>query len=311
VIKTKKIFLLILLSCFFSTKAVGVIKDSIFATVGNKAITHSDIINEIKVILILSGQSYSEDKKLQLEKSAINSTIKRTVKQIEIAKYDSLAFNLEDVHKESIRLANNINMDLDTFKNVLIASGIEFSKITENIKTELLWNSLIFEIYKERISVNKTEIEEQLKLIEHKKEIEEFLISEMIIKSVDSNELEKKIKEIKERIKIEGFEKVAIDISISETAIKGGDLGWLNENIISQKYKSIISSTPIGEISKPVIISEGIMFFKVRDKRKIKQSINLEEARIQLISAEKNKILNMHSLSHYDNLRRNVTINYY
>ena len=66
-------------------------------------------------------------------------------------------------------------------------NGIKFSYIVENIKTELLWNSLIFEIYKERISVNKTEIEEQLKLIEQKKEIEEFLISEMIIKSVHSN----------------------------------------------------------------------------------------------------------------------------
>ena len=53
------------------------------------------------------------------------------------------------------------------------------------------------------------------------------------------------------------------------------------------------------------------MFFKVRDKRKIKQSINLEEARIQLISAEKNKILNMHSLSHYDKLRRSISIKYY
>ena len=37
------------------------IKDSLFATVGNKAITQSDIIDEIKIILILNGQSFTED----------------------------------------------------------------------------------------------------------------------------------------------------------------------------------------------------------------------------------------------------------
>ena len=36
------------------------IKDSLFATVGNKAITQSDIINEIKIILILTGQGFTE-----------------------------------------------------------------------------------------------------------------------------------------------------------------------------------------------------------------------------------------------------------
>ena len=46
-------------------KVEKVIKDSLFATVGNKAITQSDIINEIKIILILTGQSFTEDIKEQ------------------------------------------------------------------------------------------------------------------------------------------------------------------------------------------------------------------------------------------------------
>ena len=56
---------------------------------------------------------------------------------------------------------------------------------------------------------------------------------------------------------------------------------------------------------------EGILIFKVRDKRKIKKIINLEDAKNQLVNAEKTKILNMHSLSHYENLKRSIAINYY
>jgi len=57
-------------------KVEEVIKDSLFATVGNKAITQLDIINEIKIILILTGQSFTEDIKEQLQSGAIQSIIK-------------------------------------------------------------------------------------------------------------------------------------------------------------------------------------------------------------------------------------------
>ena len=43
-----------------------------------------------------------------------------------------------------------------------------------------------------------------------------------------------KIQELKNKIEIEGFERVAKELSISESAMKGGDLGWINENIISE-----------------------------------------------------------------------------
>ena len=53
-IKLKKIFFFILVTLFFYESVNGAIKDSLFATVGSKAITRSDIINEIKIILILN-----------------------------------------------------------------------------------------------------------------------------------------------------------------------------------------------------------------------------------------------------------------
>ena len=44
---------------------------------------------------------------------------------------------------------------------------------------------------------------------------------------------------------------------------------------------------------------------------KIKPFNNLEEARNNLINSEKNKILKMYSLTHYNNIKKSITINYY
>ena len=105
--------------------------------------------------------------------------------------------------------------------------------------------------------------------------------------------------------------KVAMDISDSESALKGGDLGWIRENTISKQFRSEIINTPVGNVTKAIILPEGVLYLKVRDKRELKRFENLEDAKNQLVDDEKSKILNMHSLSHYDNLKRTITIQYY
>ena len=62
-IKTKKIVFSILIFFLSIGNSNSNIEDSLFISVGNIAITRSDIINEIKLILILNGQVYSEENK--------------------------------------------------------------------------------------------------------------------------------------------------------------------------------------------------------------------------------------------------------
>ncbi len=294
-----------------TSKSKTAIKDALYASIGNKAITKLDIVNEMKIILILTNQSFSGNTKDHIQAAATQSIIKRTIKTIEIEKYKSLSFNPTDLQNELEKWAQNINMDLDTFKNTFVVNKINFSDISSRVKTELLWNSLIFELYKNRLMVNEDEINDQLKAIQNKKEVKEYLISEIIIKPAVENKLEAAVKEIKNKIKTEGFEKVAMNQSISETAFKGGDLGWVNENAIAIKFKSQIINTAIGSISQPIILPQGILFFKIRDKRKMKKNINFDNLKKQLVNAERTKILNMYSLSHYDSLNRSITIKYY
>ena len=99
-IKAKKTFFLILISLICTIKVNANIADALFITVGNKAITKSDIVDEIKIILILNNESYSDDKRGKLNKMAIKSTIERNIKQIEIDRLGFLEFSQQDVSYE-------------------------------------------------------------------------------------------------------------------------------------------------------------------------------------------------------------------
>ena len=307
----KKIFLIILLSFFLIEKANSGISDSLFMTVGNKAITKSDVVNEIKILLILNNESYSDEKREQLQDMAIKSIIKRSIKKSEVERVNFLKFNQDDLNTELKKLANKINLDLDTLKNICASNELDFLLVEDQIKIELMWNSLIFEIYKNRLSINQEEIEEQIKLFQNKKNIEEYLISEILLPPIEKGKIKNEIQNLKKEIAEKGFENVAKDLSISESSVRGGDLGWINENIISKKIKSSIINTTIGEISEPIILQEGILLFQVRSKRNIENELTLEQTKNQLVQAEKIKILNMYSLTHYDKLRRSVTVKFF
>ena len=286
------------------------LKDGLFVIVGNNAVTKSDIVNEIKKILIINNMSYSNETKQQLQQMAIKSVIENNIKDIEIKKNDFLKYNKKDLNSELSKIAKRINMNLDDLKNVSEANGLDFSIIENQMINNLLWNSLIFNIYNSRVSINDNEINEQLKLNQNKLEFTEYLVSEIAIPPVDRDKIGDEIKKVMENIKINGFEKVAVNSSISQTASRGGDLGWLSENQISNTFKPIITNTPVGSISKAIVLKDGIMIFKVRDTRKRKNEINPEELKEQLINTEKTKILNMYSKSHYENLKRRTSVKF-
>ena len=293
------------------TVSHGEINDALFMTIGNKPITQSDLVDEIKIILILNNESYSDEKRDQLHELAIKSTIKRTIKEIELERNNYFNFSEDDLKSELSKLASDLFIDIDTLKNICESNGLDFAKIEKQVKTELYWNSLIFELYKHNLSINQEEMEDQLKLLQNKKKINEYLISEIVISNNESGDLNLKIQELKNKIETEGFESVAKELSISDSSLKGGDLGWINENIVSEKVKSTLMNTPVGKLSEPITVQNGILIFKVRDKRIISTDASLEEIKNQLINVEKTKILNMHSMSHFDKVRRSISIKYF
>lgn len=310
-IKFKKIIFSLVVLLFFTQNCYGVIQDSLYATVGKKAITYSDIVNEIKIILILNNESFSEEKRNRLEATAIKTAVQKNIKQIEIEKFSNLNFSNAAVDAELLRIAIQTNRSLDDLKKAFDSNGIDIMLVRNRIETDLLWNSLIFQIYKNNLNVDENEINEQLAISKNKKNISEFLLSEIIFNLVEKDNFELEAKKIKEKIKSEGFEQVAMSLSIAETAKNGGNLGWISETVMDEKFKSNVMNTRVGETSKPMLLPNGILIFKVNDKRIKKNEIDLEKIKNELVSIEKNKLLNMYSLSHYDKIRRSIAIDYF
>ncbi len=87
--------------------------------------------------------------------------------------------------------------------------------------------------------------------------------------NASSEYLRIRLNEIAKRLS-EGEDFAALAEQYSEDAnsrIKGGDMGWINPGDLGSVIENVVFQLPLGQISNPVQVGNGISIFEVTDKR--------------------------------------------
>ena len=171
-----------------------------------------------------------------------------------------------------------------------------------------MWNELIIQKYSSKININEDEIKKEI-LKNDKIESKEYQLSEIIFEITNKKEIEKKYNEVLESINEIGFENSASTYSFSESAKMGGDIGWINENSLNNTIKKNINNLKIGEITKPIILSNGILILKLVNIKKLKTTIDIKDALKKAINYERNRQLNQYSKIYFNKIKKNLDFN--
>ena len=132
---------------------------------------------------------------------------------------------------------------------------------------------------------------------------------EILLNNDDTDE--ERIDNLKNQIKDFGFESAALKFSISSTASKNGDLGWVNANSLSKRIYNIIIKMKPGEVSQPIKTQNSILFLKLNEIKNSKtEDINIPELKKKLIDRKKNELFNLYSKSHLSKLKNTSLIEY-
>ena len=153
---------IVLILIFLSSGSYAAINNSIVAKIGDKIITSLDIENEIKTILVISKQDLNQTNVERTKRFAVQSLIRSSLKRGEIEKYNITLYNEADLNLYLKNIANNLNLKKKDLKNFFISNDLNYEIFVEKYKTELLWNTLIFSLYKNQITINSVELEREL-----------------------------------------------------------------------------------------------------------------------------------------------------
>ena len=307
-----KIFSLIFFYLFFLLfpKYSHLQEISIIYTVDNVPITSNQVKNEISYLKIVNENLNKMDDK-SLVVYASKSILREKIKELEISKYFKFGLNNKIVEQNLSNFISKRGLNsLDDFKKILKNSDLSVDYVKKKIEIELLWNNLIYEKYKNKLSIDVDKIKEDLKFkIENQNKVEEYKLAEILFtpqsKSTEIDEIE----EIKDSIKKIGFESSAIAYSISNTASKGGNIGWLKKTQLSKNILKEVENLSIGQTTEVLNSPAGKLILMLQDKREVNEEISFEEELKKATLIERNKQLNQFSSIYFKKVEINTIIN--
>ena len=287
-------------------------KIQILYKIENEIITNYDLNDEIKYIIL--GRNLGNLDIQQLKKISETTLIREKIKLLEINKYFNIDFDLilksEETNKMFQNLSKNLNFEtLENFKEHLSKEGINENELKKKLIIEKFWNRLIVDLYGKKVKINESKIEIKIQnLKDQNLQIKNFNLSEIVYSESNVEQNKLKLEEIKKSIETVGFEKTASIFSISESAKMSGNIGWVNENQISEKILREIIKLEIGQYSNPIITAGGNIILKLNNIEEIKKNFDEREEKNKIINFERNRILNEYSLIHYKKLENQTYV---
>ena len=300
-----KNFLLIFLLFIIFDKTHS-IETKIIHNIQNEIITNIDIKNEFKYLVAMNDKLKELDKKKILNISN-ESAIREKIKKIEVSKHFK-EIKIKEEYLDFLLRDMFLRLDLeslDEFEVYLKNYDLTLETVKKKITINALWNELIMKKYTSLVAINEEQIRKKISKIDNIQS-KEYLLSEIIFEIDNKKDLQKKYNEIVKSIAEIGFENSASTYSISETANTGGEIGWISENSLNNKIKENINHLQIGEISKPIILSNGILILKIVNNKTSKIKIDLQTEFKKALDYERNRQLSQYSTIYYNKVKKNL-----
>ena len=306
-----KIFYSIIFFIFLSINHAYSLNEIIIKfKIENEIITNKDIENEKKYLVSLNNDLLNISK-TDLKKIAEESIIREKIKKIEILKYVKLDNNsklVDEVIKEYY-----LTIGLQSYKEFekyLNQFDLELDLIKEKVNIETNWNQLIYEKFNKQLSIDIVKIKTKLQndISKQKYTNLEYDLSEIVFEIKSNETFEYKYEKILKSINEQGFKNTSNLYSISSNAKIGGKIGWVGETQLSKEILNKIEKVNVGEVTKPVQVSNGFILIKINNKRKKNIKINFDEELNKLINIEKNKQYNQFSSIYFNKIKQNILI---
>ena len=278
--------------------------------IDNEIITNQDIVSEANYLISLNN-NLEKISKQEIYNISVQSLIKNKIRYLEVSKFYN--FNVKNKKLDSLILSNLLSKfnlsDQNELKELFILKNINYEEIQKKMKVEIFWNQLIFDKYISKVSLNKEKLREDVIKQSNKSFIEEYYLKEILFELNDTEIVENKLKKILKTIENNNFETAASIYGTSDTALQGGEIGWIKKSQLSKKIVKHILELKLGEITKPIQVGNKYLLIKIENKRNSEVKIDVDKELEIVIQKETDRQLNQFSANYFNKIKKNIYIN--
>ena len=242
----------------------------ILAVVNGSPITNIDVENRAKLFALSANLAVTPEVldrlKPQILRQLIDERLRmQAVERAEIVVPDkAIADAVAEIEKRN-------GMAPGALRKRLEAGGVSMATLVDQLRTQLGWTQLLREKLGPRGKVDHAAVAAEERLLAQETGQPQYHVGEIFIPvetgsrgTAARNFAQTVISELRAGAP---FPVVAAQFSQSQTALAGGDLGWVAANQLDPAVARVVAEMPVGAVSNPIQVPGGIDIVTLAGKR--------------------------------------------
>jgi peptidyl-prolyl cis-trans isomerase SurA len=245
---------------------------SIVAIVNGEIVSMGDVASRRRLFALTTGQAVTPDVLDRLTPQVIRQLIDEKLRLQEIRRRKIIVSD-QEIAQAIAGLEQQNGMPPGTLRARLAAAGVDSRTLIDQIRAQIGWGRVIRDALGPLMNVSESDVKQQEDLLKSQTGQPEYNIAEIFVPITDPAHAEDAQRfadtVITQLHNGASFGVMASQFSQSQTALQGGDRGWVQGIDLDPAELDIIKQMPVGAISNPIRVPGGLSIISLRANREI------------------------------------------
>jgi len=245
---------------------------SIAAVVNGQVITSQDVYAKARLLAISTGMNPTPDVISRLSPQVTKQLIDEALQQQEIAKRNVIVTN-DDVAGAIGHIEQGNNMPVGGLRQRLEAEGVPFGTLLAQIRTQLGWQQVLHQVLGPGLQPMPGDMNAEKTALKAALGSTQYHLAEIFIPVSDPDD-DATARNFAATVIAQlragaPFPVIAAQFSQDQTALTGGDLGYVKLNQLDDQVAATVTEMPVGAISNPIRVPGGYQIVQLQDKHEV------------------------------------------
>ncbi|WP_417429930.1 peptidylprolyl isomerase [Kiloniella sp.] len=252
------------------------------AVVNDDIISLLDVSQRTQLAIVSSKQKNTPQVRQRMVRQVVRILIDERLK-LQEAERLNITISDQQVQRALTAVAKQNKMTVQQLTDGLRKQGVLPTTLLDQFKADIAWRAVVNRRLRSSVNISEAEIDEVITKLQSDGPAVQKRIFEIFL-GIDTASDEAKIKAQADdallTIKNGGnFSALARQISQSNSAGLGGDLGWLQTGQLSNELQTAVESASIGSLLGPIRTKRGYYILLVQDQRSAEseQKVHLKQ----------------------------------
>lgn len=242
----------------------------ILSVVNGDPITQAEVTSRSRLFALNVGMGVAPEILARLQPQVLRLAVDERLRIQEIQRR-RIGVSDADIAEAISDIERRNNLPPGAMRNQLRNAGIQSRVLFDQIRAQIGWGRLLRQALGPLAEISEQEVADAIASRRAQEAQAEFLVSEIYL-PVDDPANEAEVRRFADEVigqirRGSAFPVVATQFSQAQTALGGGDLGWVAISQLDPEVAGIVTRMPTGAVSNPIRVAGGFQIVTLRARR--------------------------------------------